>query len=91
MDICGKMSYTESNKGLGGIGMATEMKLLQTIEQVREQMYRVAHANRMNLVADEIVSISHTLDWLLVKVQRERMETWRRKQKRSLVSGNDGN
>ncbi|GIM46250.1 hypothetical protein DNHGIG_17990 [Collibacillus ludicampi] len=71
--------------------MATEMKLLQTIEQVREQMYKVARANRMNLVADDIVSISHTLDWLLVKVQRERMETWRRKQKRSLVSGNDGN
>jgi hypothetical protein len=91
MDICGRLSYTDSIKRFGGIGMATEQQLLQTIEQVREQMYQVAHANQMNLVADEIVTISHSLDWLLVKVQRERMEKWRRKHQRTFVTAKDGN
>lgn len=52
--------------------------MLHTIEQVREELYKVACFHQMNLVADELVKMSRSLDWLLIQVQRDNLNSWKR-------------
>lgn len=59
----------------------TAEELMRKIEQVREQMYQVAQKNEMDLQAEEVLSISRMLDWMIYKVQRKTFTSWKQEQK----------